>query len=112
MAAAYAYNTPDDVAGLVLWAGFPAASNDLSGYGLPVLSIYASEDGLATPADIDAARPLLPPDTTYLLIEGGCHAGFGYYGTQNRDGTPTISTAEQAEIVSSATLRFLESLGP
>ncbi len=112
MAAAYAYNKPEEVAGLVLWAGFPAASNDLSGYDLPVLSIYASEDGLATLADIDAARPLLPADTTYLLIEGGCHAGFGYYGPQNGDGIPTISTAEQAAIVSEATLGFLEGLEP
>ena len=29
------------------------------------------------------------------IIEGGCHAGFGSYGTQDGDGVPTITGNEQ-----------------
>ena len=27
--------------------------------------------------------------------DGGCHAGFGMYGPQDGDGTPTITATEQ-----------------
>lgn len=30
-----------------------------------------------------------------VVIEGGCHAGFGTYGPQDGDGTPSISSGEQ-----------------
>ena len=29
------------------------------------------------------------------MIDGGCHAYFGMYGTQDGDGKPTISNEEQ-----------------
>lgn len=37
----------------------------------------------------------LPADTTEIILEGGCHAQFGSYGSQDGDGTPTISGEEQ-----------------
>ena len=43
----------------------------------------------------EADRINLPQDTTETVIDGGCHAGFGSYGAQKGDGTPTISAEEQ-----------------
>lgn len=31
------------------------------------------------------------------MIAGGCHAYFGMYGAQKKDGTPLISNIEQIE---------------
>ncbi len=50
MAAQFTENHPGMVAGLVFWASYPA--NSMTGITIPVLSISASQDGLATPAKI------------------------------------------------------------
>lgn len=110
MAANFAYQNPDLVEGLVLWAAYPAGSNDLSGSGLKVASIYASEDGLATRDKIDASRSLLPADTRWVEIAGGNHAQFGQYGRQPGDGAALISPAEQQRQAVEATLNLLREL--
>lgn len=79
-----------DADALVLFGSY--CSTDLSGTGLPVLSLAGSEDGLSTPEKIDAARDQLPDDAEMVEIEGASHASFGDYGPQAGDGTPTIST--------------------
>jgi len=107
MAARFARLHLTEIKGLVLWASYPAASDDLSTSSLPVLSVSASRDGLATPAEITAARLLLPPTTTYRPIEGGNHAQFGSYGAQMGDHAATIPPAEQWRLVVQATSDFL-----
>lgn len=104
MAANYAYTRPDAVQGLALWAAYPAGNNDLADRGLVVVSIYGTNDGLATGAKIDASKALLPPGTRYVPIEGGNHAGFGWYGPQGGDGEAAISRAEQQAQVVAATV--------
>lgn len=82
---------------LVLFGSYCA--NDLSGAPLRVLSISASEDGLSTPDDIEAAAGSLPPDTQFASIEGANHAAFGDYGEQPGDGTATaVSEEVRAEL--------------
>ena len=44
MAASYVYKNLDRGYGLVLWASYPASSNDLSSEDVPVLSIYGTRD--------------------------------------------------------------------
>ena len=107
MAAHFARLHPAEIKGLVLWASYPAGTDDLSGSTLPVLSVSASRDGLATPAKITAARGLLPGATTYEFIEGGNHAQFGSYGAQMGDHAAVISPAEQWHLVVQATAGFL-----
>jgi hypothetical protein len=107
LAAAYMYNNPVSVQGLVLWAAYPAESNDLSQSGFPVLSIYADRDGLATPEKIQTSIPLLPKDTVWFEIKGGNHAQFGSYGPQDGDLDATISVEEQHQQILDATLAFL-----
>jgi chromatin segregation and condensation protein Rec8/ScpA/Scc1 (kleisin family) len=62
MAANFARKNPEQVRGLVLWAAYPAASDDLSSDQLAAVSIYGTRDGLATLEEIDASRLLLPRD--------------------------------------------------
>lgn len=107
-AARYASDHPDEIAGLVLWASYPA--DDLSGDDLAVLSVSGTEDGLTTPADVEDSRADLPPDTEFVAVEGATHAQFGDYGLQRRDGTATISRAEAQRQIVAATLAFLDAL--
>lgn len=110
MAARFAYGHPAEVQGLALWAAYPDGSNDLSDRNLAVTSIYGTLDGLATTEKIAASRPLLPPTTEWVAIEGGNHAQFGWYGPQSGDNPATISREEQQRRVVEATLELLASL--
>jgi dienelactone hydrolase len=110
MAANFAHSNPEAVRGLVLWAAYPGASDDLSGYQLAASSIYGTRDGVATPDEIDASRPTLPPDTGWTAIEGGNHAQFGWYGPQSGDNEATISREEQQAQIVGATLELLRQL--
>lgn len=112
MAANFVNNYPNAVSGLVLWAAYPASSDDLSGSSLAVTSIYASKDGLATGEKIAASRVLLPSTTTWVKIEGGNHAQFGDYGVQRGDNTATILPSQQWGQVIEATVNFLKQITP
>lgn len=103
MAARFAFQNPQAVQGLVLWAAYPASTDDLSGYDLAVSSVYGTLDELATEEKIAASRALLPPDTAWVALQGGNHAQFGWYGAQSGDGVATLSREEQqAQIVAAA----------
>ncbi len=110
MAAEFASQNLDAVEGLVLWAAYPGQNNDLSSASLSVISIYASNDGLATPQKIDDSRQLLPAPTQYIEIQGGNHAGFGVYGSQARDGAAEINQPDQQTQIVNATAAFLDTL--
>jgi hypothetical protein len=110
MAARFAFKDLNATDGLVLWAAYPASSDDLSGHDLAVASIFGTRDGLATQKEIDASRPLLPPGTTWVAIEGGNHAQFGWYGPQNGDNEATISREDQQAQVIAATREVLSAI--
>lgn len=112
MAAQFAFRHPQTVQGLALWAAYPAESDDLSSSDLTVTSIYASEDGLAEVDTVLASQPLLPKNTTFVLIEGGNHAGFGWYGPQPGDNPRTISLQAQQEQIIKATIDLLSTACP
>lgn len=98
----------DTVQGLVLWASYPLGS--LVDASLKVASISGTNDGLATPADIEASKPDLPPATVYTPIEGSVHAFFGDYGPQPGDGTPGVSRGEAQKQIVAATVALMQSL--
>lgn len=108
MAAEFAANRPDQVAGLILWGSYPADQNDLTQSGLQVLSVYGSEDGQVE--KIRASSVLLPENAVFIEIEGGNHAQFGSYGTQPGDGAASISAVEQWQQAARATLDWMERL--
>ena len=72
--------------------------------------IYATNDGLASTGEVEANAQYLPDDTKWVLIEGGNHSQFGYYGSQLGDNAATISREQQQELTSEAILSALRSI--
>ena len=93
MAASYAAKHADAFGGVILLASYSTA--DLSDLGLAVLSVYGSEDGVLKLDKYVDNRKHLPADAVEEVIDGGCHAYFGSYGAQDRDGVPRITNEEQ-----------------
>jgi hypothetical protein len=110
MAAHYVALHPEKIAGLVLLASYPAEADNLKSIPVKVISIHGTQDGLATPAKIDASRALLPQDTQIVSIQGGNHAQFGWYGLQSGDGTASISREEQQAQLLQTTIAFLQAI--
>lgn len=95
MAANYAAAHSDKYNGLILLAAY--STKDLTQTPLRVLSIYGSEDGVMNRESYKKNWANLPADTVEVILEGGCHAQFGSYGSQDGDGIPTISGEEQIQ---------------
>ena len=95
MAASHTAKNASVYEGLVLLASYSTA--DLSSAGLKVISIYGSRDGVLNMKKYVENKANLPASFKEYIIEGGCHAGFGSYGSQDGDGTPTITGDVQIE---------------
>lgn len=96
MAASYAAEHTEDYNGLFLLGAY--STEDLRDSGLQVVSLYGSEDLVLNMEKYQAYRSNLPEDTLEQVLEGGCHAYFGSYGTQKGDGTPTITNEKQIQL--------------
>jgi hypothetical protein len=111
--------------GLVLMASWSREASDLSGWDKPVLSLYGSEDQLATSEEVQENSGYLPPgieistpgdlaglsgQTAYFEIVGGNHAGFGCYGPQKGDGEALISASVQQEQMVTLIHAYLDQL--
>ena len=110
MAAQFVATHPTAAQGLALWAAYPPDNASLATWNGQVVSIAGTLDGRATPATIEASKPLLPPSTRFVVIEGGNHAQFGDYGPQRGDNPATISAEEQRRQAVAATVQLLTSL--
>lgn len=109
-ASGFAKNHPDQIAGLVLLASYPADFDSLSSSQLVVTSIAGTRDALSTPEKIAASRALLPLRTRYVAIEGGNHSQMGWYGAQPGDNPATITREEQQSQIVAAVLALLEQI--
>ncbi len=97
------------IKGILLYASYP--SEDLSKQTrLHITSISGANDGLATPAKIVAAKPLLPKTTVYVTVQGGIHAFFGDYGPQDGDGQPSTSREIAHKTIADASVKLLDSV--
>lgn len=108
MAARYANLRLADVDGLLLFAAYPPADDDISDTRLAVTDVVATEDGVLDGERWTDSRGLLPADAEVVQIEGGNHAGFGDYGKQRGDREATISQREQRLLAVEATLAAVE----
>lgn len=107
----FAQDHPDQVGGLLLFGSY--ADRDLSGTDLTVESVWGSNDGLTTPADIERTRSNLPASAEFTEIVGGVHAFFGDYGEQPGDGQPGIDRATATAEISAVAVDFMDRLaGP
>lgn len=107
MAAQYTQSHPEKIAGLIIWASYPAESSTLATFNLPVTVIYGTLDPNATEAGVLARQHLLPADTVYVRIDGGDHHQFGSYALTTEDQLATLSRAAQYAQILQATLNLL-----
>jgi pimeloyl-ACP methyl ester carboxylesterase len=108
LACRLAAENPPGVAAMTLIATTHPKTMNLSALRMPVTKVYGTNDGVATVKDIDANRPLLPPGTRWIEIEGGNHSQFAHYGRQLFDGSPTIPREQQQERTRAVLLDALE----
>lgn len=106
-AATFVKSHPIAVQGIAFWASYPADS--MSDARVRVVSIYGTKDGSVD--QLLGARSLVPASTQWVVIRGGNHAQFGYYGVQAGDGVATIAREEQQAQVVAATVNLLEQSG-
>lgn len=95
----------EEIRGVVFWASYPADDSLKTG-NIPAVSIYGTNDGLATGETLDESKALLLPDTKFIAIEGGNHAQFGSYGPQDGDNEASISPEDQWTQAAAATVEF------
>lgn len=109
MAATYANNHPDDLAGLIIWDSRPAASDTLVDLQYPVWHIHrATADG-RPPEKFEKYRNLFPATSTWVPLPGGIHMQFGSFvgGTYKEEWTATITPEVQQDLVVTGTLNAL-----
>lgn len=92
-AAEFASAQSDLFQGVILLGAY--SNVDLSDSGLKVLSIYGSEDKIMDIEKYNKKVDLLPADYKEVIIPGGNHDSFGYYGEHKGDGMPTITKYQQ-----------------
>jgi hypothetical protein len=109
IASRFAFHNQDLLSGLILIGTSHPKDNkfDLSGSGLHVMKIYATQDGLASPSEVEENSKFLPDNTVWVKIAGGNHSQFGYFGTLLGDNQAEISREKQQEMTVAAILSVL-----
>lgn len=109
MAARYAVKHAKQLKGVFFLASYPDEGGSLREAGLPVLSLFGSEDGVLNRTALEQAKAYLPMQTQYVEIPGGNHAQFGSYGPQNSDGIAWITATDQWSFTSQQLVLWLQS---
>ena len=94
-AAQYASSHENDVRGVILLASYSTV--DLSDTDMDCLTVYGEADGVINRAALADNAGNLPASARTVVIEGGNHAGFGDYGAQKGDGSPSLSADERQQ---------------
>ena len=103
MAAAYVNGT-NKTDGLILFAAYPTSEIEK-----PVLSIYGSEDNVLNMEKYDESIVFMD-NLTELIIKGGNHAQFGYYGNQSGDGVAKIAPDNQQKQCVDEIIEFIRGI--
>lgn len=103
MASNYVNGTDKNITGLIY-----LSSHSSVGVNVPVLSIRGTNDGVINLESYHEARPNFMNNFTEVLINGGNHANFGYYGNQSGDNPANISAESQQDQSVDAILKFID----
>ena len=106
-AAQYTFKHPENIDGMAIWSSYPADSNDISTFDIPVVLMYGSREVGVTDERVGVRKHLLPADTSYIVIEGGDHHQFGSYALTNEEDLATVSREVQHEQILAAMLDLL-----
>jgi hypothetical protein len=109
IAAGYAADHPELIAGVVLWAGRLNEETSLADSALPVLMVYGTRDD-ENVSLVASNKPLLPEHTAWVPIEGANRAQFANFGPMPADAVATISSEAQQAQAAVATIEFVEGL--
>ena len=90
--------------GLVLFAAYPTEKIEK-----PVLSIYGSDDGVLNYKTYNESKTLMD-NLTEVIIDGGNHAQFEYYGNQSGDNPSKISPEKQQNQSVDEIVKFIDKL--
>ena len=90
--------------GLVLFAAYPTEKIEK-----PVLSIYGSDDGVLNFKTYNESKTLMD-NLTEVIIDGGNHAQFGYYGNQSGDNPSKITPEKQQGQSVDEIVKFIDKL--
>jgi acetyl esterase/lipase len=109
MAAHYAHKHPDELAGVILWDSYPAASDTLVDLPVPVWHIHRATAAGRAPEKFERMHNLFPATSTWVPVPGGIHMQFGSFsgGGYQEEWTATISAQEQQDIAVTGTLNAL-----
>jgi hypothetical protein len=111
----YAHEFSDKLDAVVLWASYPSENFRIDDKDLKAISIYGTKN--LNIENFAASAEHLPPDTPFVIIEGGNHYQFGWYDAslcpEGMDRTPAdITIEEQQEIIIQSTADFLKQFDP
>lgn len=102
MASIYVNNT-DKIDGLIY-----LSSHSPSEINVPVLSVYGTNDKVINLEHYQEAKSLIKNNFTEVIINGGNHAQFGYYGNQSGDGVANITAENQQNQTVDAIIKFID----
>ena len=108
IASGFAADYPHELQSLILIGTSHPRETDLSALDRPVTKIFGSRDGVASESKVHATAHLLPAATSWVRLEGGNHAQFGWYAFQLGDHAATITRAAQQAATLEAICRTLE----
>lgn len=110
VAAQFVYENTGLMKGLILLGTSHPRDVNLSKATIPTLKLYAEHDGLASVSEVLENQPLLPHNTSLVMIEGGNHSQFGYMGHLLLDSSAEISVEAQHKQILQNIILFLNSL--
>lgn len=102
VASAYV-NATNNTDGVILLATYPTEK-----ISKPVLSIYGTNDNVLNKEKYDVAKPLIKGNFTEVIIKGGNHAQYAYYGNQSGDGKANITAENQQNQTVNAIINFIK----
>ena len=103
MAGSYVNGTENKIDGLIyLSAHIEKEIN------VPVLSVLGTNDGIINMESYKKAKPMVKDNFTEVLIDGGNHAQFAYYGPQKGDGEAKITPENQQAQSEDAIMKFID----
>ena len=108
MAASFLGKNQFDIKGLILLASYSTV--DFSEVDIKLLSIFGSEDGVLNLEKYTENKSHFSKNAKEIVIEGGNHAGFGFYGPQKKDGKASISSINQIEQTARLILEFIPTI--
>jgi pimeloyl-ACP methyl ester carboxylesterase len=108
MAAQFVYENPEIMKGLFLIGTSHPRDINLSNLSIPIIKLYAENDGLASVEEVLENKGKLPKHANLILIKGANHSQFGYLGKLLMDNSANISLEDQQQQTFDNLINFLD----